>query len=295
MTLGTEPVYETTVRCWLQANIGRVNIVTVENAVPRVKKTLDRIGDKRLTLLWVDKPSTRHQLCEGIRHVQTPFWVLTDDRSFWPPDTLKHLTSAFADPSVGGAMTMQKVRPVNGVRFTVWESFGALNLVRRNIIHASLAYWNNGQVLNLSGRLSAYRTEIFQNNGFYHALKNELWLNKYPIRTGDDSFMYNWILQRGWRTSFQNDVGVTITTGVSHNSLYIRQLLRWSRDVARHTFIDFVFALNTRNFTALYRSLLNILTNYFSDIALLVELLFIMCVYTCGQLGAHRSGPAEFQ
>ena len=88
-------------------------------------------------------------------------------------------------------MTMQKVRPVNGVRFTVWESVGALNLVRRNIIHSSLAYWNNGQVLNLSGRLYIYKTKISENDEFYHVLKNDLWLDKYPIRTGDDSFMCN--------------------------------------------------------------------------------------------------------
>lgn len=46
---------------------------------------------------------------------------------------LQHLATGFGDASVGGITTAQQLVP-QGAQFTSWESFGALDLVRRNIL-----------------------------------------------------------------------------------------------------------------------------------------------------------------
>lgn len=69
------------------------------------------------------------------------------------------LVAGFEDPEVAGVSVCQKVQASTNQNdnLTVWESFGALDLVSRNILHCSLAYFNDGQAMNLSGKTVAHR------------------------------------------------------------------------------------------------------------------------------------------
>jgi cellulose synthase/poly-beta-1,6-N-acetylglucosamine synthase-like glycosyltransferase len=277
-TLGDEKNYVNTVRSWLKCNPKAINIVTVEKAVSRVKALVKKIDDNRVTLYAVESPDIRRQLTVGIQHTFTKLVVLVDDDSKWSPQTLSYLTSAFAESSIGGANTMQYVRP-RSKDFTMWESFGALNLVRRNILHSALAYFNNGQVLNLSGRTVAYRTSIIKNDEFFHAFLNDFWRGRHLIRTGDDSFITSWIIRHGWDTAFLNQPNSAIFTTVNDDLTYLKQVLRWSRDTARHYLRDlgFAFKANERRFYT--RSFLNWISNYATDFAVLGELHFLFAVF----------------
>ena len=109
--------------------------------------------------------------------MSTDIVVFADDRTYWSPDTLSGLLGALDDPKVGGVNTIQNL--ISTCRcpclLNTWESFGALNLTHRNILHVFLAYFNNGQVLNLSGQTVAYKTKIPKSEWFTAAILNDFY------------------------------------------------------------------------------------------------------------------------
>lgn len=272
-TLGEEKGYVTTLRSWLKCNPKAINIVTLKKALPRMKVLLDTtIKDDRVKLFTVDRADIRQQLLKGIAETSTKILVLVDDDSRWSAQTLSSVASAFNDPSVGGVNTMQYVRPRLDPELNVWESCGALNLVRRNILHSAVAFFHSGQVLNLSGRTVAYRTHILQDDEFKHTFVNDYWKGKYLLRTGDDSFITSWIVNREWNTAFINQANAVIVTTVNDDLTYLNQVMRWSRDTARHYWRDLVAAIKSRKYDLFVRSVLNWVCNYTTDFLVLWEL-----------------------
>lgn len=219
--------------------------------------------------------SYRNSASECIRKTKTPFHVLVDDDVRWSPKTLQRIAIAMSDPAVGGVNTIQRVCP-SGSRFTVWEMFGALNLVRRNILHSFVAYFADGHILNLSGRTAAYRTSIVQCEEFYTAFLNDYWRGRYHIRTGDDNFATSWVVQRGWKTRLVNDSDALIITTVNADKTYLKQLMRWSRDTARSYLRDAIFAIGHGNGSFRVYCVLKIVANYASDLALAIEVAMLL-------------------
>lgn len=283
--MGEEEGYATTLRSWLGCNPKAINIVTLKKAQPQIKALLETtIKDDRVRLYTVERADIRHQLLKGIAETSTKVVVLVDDDSRWSTKTLNSVASAFDDPSVGGVNTMQYVRPRLDPRLNVWESCGALNLVRRNILHSAVAYFHNGQVLNLSGRTVAYRTHILQDDEFTHKFVNDYWKGKYLLRTGDDSFITSWIVNRGWNTAFMNQSDAVIVTTVNDDITYLNQVMRWSRDTARHYLRDLVTAIKVTNYDLCVRNVLNWVCNYTTDLLVLWELGFLTIVSVLGWL-----------
>ena len=253
-------------------------ITTVDAQVVQLRKLLDSIGDPRISLYSIDAPSARRQYYESIRRVKTTFFVATDDRTRWSPSALDAILAPFQDPKVAGVTGLQGVEPAEGGRLGVWESFGALNLARRNVQHSALSHFHAGQVLNLSGRLSAYRAEVFDEPGFGDTFLNELWLGRFPLRTGDDNFLTAWLVRRGWRTRFQNAPGARVAAGTCRDAMYLRQLLRWLRDTTRCYLSDLAFALRAREWGHLVRASSNMAVYFITDFATLLEVGFLLLV-----------------
>lgn len=271
MTMGTEPQFEAVVRLWLKQNPGAVVIVTIQENMETVLSMKERVKDDRIVVKCVPKASARHQQSLGLRSVKTKFFVVADDRSHWSPQSLERVLAPFDNPSIGGVTTSQDVRPGTGKNHTTWEIFGRLNLQRRNVQHSALTYFHDGQVLNLSGRFSAYRTCIFDDDRFHEALLSERWAAKHRITTGDDNFFTTWILQRGWKTWFENPQNAKLMASVCPNHLYLWQLLRWSRDTLRYYLIDIQFSFGHRGRRHVIRSLLNMFTYFVTDISMCLE------------------------
>ncbi|KAK4654183.1 hypothetical protein QC762_401780 [Podospora pseudocomata] len=213
MTLGTEPHFRQVIQGWLRTEPKSIIITTLEARRTYIEGLVEEIGDSRIMVMAVETASYRRQCYEAISKVTTAFYIVVDDRSLWGVSTLDDILAPFRDPRVGGVTGLQAVKPRNGNTLTQWETFGALNLARRNFPHSALAFFNKGQVLNLSGRLSAYRTCIYKDRGFRDAFLHELWLGRFPITTGDDNALTTWLLHKGWRTAFQNSPGVMIAAG----------------------------------------------------------------------------------
>lgn len=270
-TLGTERNYAACVRSWLACNPAELIIVTIDKNVLNVERLADSYSNHRIRIYSVPSPNMREQQCIAIRQVTSPYLVFVDDRVSWRKCVLQHIATAFEDLAVGGVTTAGQVVPY-GNKLTMWESFGALNSVRRNIIHAWLAYFLNGAVLNLAGRTSAYRTHLIQQEQFYHAITHDFWRGRYPQRTGDDNFLTSWIIRQGWNTCFLSSPQTMIEAGVNRDATYLKQLLRWSRDTARYYSRDLVFAIRTKNKSLIICCSMKIIGNYASDLALLVDI-----------------------
>ncbi|KAL8963645.1 MAG: hypothetical protein Q9193_000114 [Seirophora villosa] len=288
-TLGDQSDYMLNVRSWLACGSGAVIIVTVAEKHDKVRAMMETLGDPRIRVYAVERADARKQASEGIRRTTTPFLAVIDDDVRVSPELLQQLAVALSDPVVGGVTTMQKVSPGTGRFLTTWESFGALNLVRRNILHSFVAYFANGHVLNLSGRTTAYRSKILQHEEFYSAFQNDYWRGRHRLRTGDDNFLTSWVVQRGWQTRFVNDQNALITTTVEGDSAYLKQLLRWSRDTARAYLRDTSFAIRRGDASFRLYCFLKVLANYASDLAVAVDVSLLLIVTIFRGYGAVDS------
>ena len=285
-TLGEEPRYEQSLRSWIASGVTDIIVVTIDDSIEHVQKILAKIQDCRFRLLSVPKADYRAQMSLGIRNVERSTIVFADDRIYWRVDTLSSMLAALEDPNVGGVNTMGTIISTNGSphELTIWESFGALNMVRRNILHSFVAYVNQGQVLNLSGRTVAYRTKILQNENFFTSYKNDYWRGKILLKTGDDNFLTNWTLHHGWRTAYVNNVTAMTESSVCPDRRYLKQITRWSRDTARSYLRDLGFAVRQKKGRHLFRAVLNIISNYIVDLIVLYEVIFLIAVTVAAQI-----------
>jgi cellulose synthase/poly-beta-1,6-N-acetylglucosamine synthase-like glycosyltransferase len=262
-----------------------------------MRETLSSIHDSRINIVSVPQAGFRDQLLKGVNCSATDLVVLSDDRVILGTETLKHLVAGFHDDSIGAVSVLQRVQSSATLDedLTVWESFGALNIVRRNMLHCSLAFFNDGQVMNLSGRTVAYRTKILKDAKFQEAFTNDLWRGRYPLKTGDDGFITGWLYTNGWKTCMQKHKSAVITAGVNADWTYLKQLLRWSRDAARQYSRELAFAIKSRKLYHVKRSLLNIASNYATDFSVLMELffLFLIAVAHNGHPKAHPGLPGS--
>ena len=285
VTLVDQRDYITNVRSWLVRNPAAVFFITIDEMLPQLQAIIDSVADPRVHVYSVNsRPGVnwRPGAIEGIRRTKTPYLIFVDDDVTWGSRTLEYIAFAFASRDVGGVNTMQEVHP-NGLHFTTWETFGALNLVRRNILHSFLAYFRDGDVLNLSGRTAAYRTEVLQREEFYFALMNDYWRGRHRITTGDDNFLTSWVVRRGWKTRFLNQKEAIITTSMNDDASYLKQLIRWSRDTARSYLRDFDFAIKTRRISLLSYCVFKTVANYTSDLVVITEIGILLVITASGR------------
>ncbi|KAF2969755.1 hypothetical protein GQX73_g3867 [Xylaria multiplex] len=287
ITLGTEPRYRETISQWLTSNPSAIIIITIKSKYSDLVKLIESYDDSRISLHWVETPSARLQYAKAVQLVKTPLFVIADDRSRWMPGTLNGVLRPLSNTQIGGATVFHGVAPMNDKYFTPWELFGLLNIHRRNVQHATVAFINGGQVLNLSGRLAAFRTNIFQKQAFYDYFVHEKWLGRFAIRTGDDNAFTTWVVREGWETWFENDPNAATTVLSLPSSIYLKQLLRWQRDTARHYLSDLFYGFRSAQKRLIVRAALNIVVYYTTDVSILVELssLSFLCVNRLSGLG----------
>jgi hypothetical protein len=144
---------------------------------------------------------------------------------------LPFILAPFEDQKVGGVGTSQRVQPC-GPKMTVWEVLAAFRLTIRNIEIASSTHIDGG-VPCLSGRTAAYRTIILKDPEFIHGFTHDLWLNKYPLNSGDDKFLTRWMVSHGWNTYIQCCREAELLSTMKPNWRFLLQVLRWTRNTWR--------------------------------------------------------------
>ncbi|KAI8097914.1 glycosyltransferase like family 2-domain-containing protein [Gilbertella persicaria] len=194
------------------------------------------VDPDKIRILTVSKANKRLQMVAGINATTTEILVFADDDAIWKPTMLQYMLACFEDLKMGGVGTCQAVHAVdlNGHQ-TVWEVLAGFRLSIRNIEIAASTHIDGG-VCCLSGRTAAYRTLILHDPAFQHSFLNDLWLNKYPLNSGDDKFLTRWMVSHGWNTYIQVCPEAELFSTFKNNWRFIKQVLRWTRNTWRSDF-----------------------------------------------------------
>lgn len=224
------------------ANVPRELIIVVghrdlvaeaENAVARFKKC----RQSKISINFTEYPNKRHQLTRGIEHVTTPIVVLLDDHVFWPsPSFLPSILAPFEDPKVCGVGTNKRVRRTETGYSTksFWNMIGALYLERNNF-NAGATSAVDGGISCISGRTSAHRTQVLQQEEFMDGFKNERFLfgTLGPLNADDDKYITRYYVRKGYKVKFQICDDALIETTLGEYPKYLSQCLRWARTTWR--------------------------------------------------------------
>eukprot|EP00521_Asterionellopsis_glacialis_P010059 CAMPEP_0195289596 /NCGR_PEP_ID=MMETSP0707-20130614/5807_1 /TAXON_ID=33640 /ORGANISM="Asterionellopsis glacialis, Strain CCMP134" /LENGTH=634 /DNA_ID=CAMNT_0040349619 /DNA_START=534 /DNA_END=2435 /DNA_ORIENTATION=- len=221
-------------KIWMKNKPFEIIIVTSDEMKDDLKKMTDRIDASLFRVLSVKVPNKRAQMVEGAKNVTTSMIAFSDDDAIWTENFLEWMLAPFDDDRMGGTGSRQEMMPVNR-HPTFWEVIADFRLTMR-MIEASSSTFLDGGIACLSGRTAVYRTEIVQDPNFQEAFINEKWLGKYRLHSGDDKFLTRWIVKHGWKMRFQNHKECNLWTTFKDNRLFVKQVLRWTRNTWRSDF-----------------------------------------------------------
>ncbi|MFY9265587.1 MAG: glycosyltransferase [Solirubrobacterales bacterium] len=214
------------IRSWLAAGADEIVMVFPEDEA-HVMRTVERaLGwNPRIWYYTTDNPAKRNSLRVGILAASKPIVVLSDSDTLWEPDCLKNLLMPFADPTVGGVGTRQRVWDVSS---SVWRRAADWMLDAKYLTYVP-AMARKGGVSCLSGRTVAYRREVLLAS--LDGLTEETFLGRKCV-SGDDGRLTWLCLNMGYKTAYQiNAVAWTMMPDSARG--FFMQRLRWSRNSYR--------------------------------------------------------------
>lgn len=177
-------------------------------------------------------PGKRPKLVKGVDATSTDLVVLVDSDVIWAPDVLRKLKMPFIDPEMGGVSARPYMYPSGDGRPTIWERLADFYLDSRYSTEvAATTRW--GQAVScLSGRTSAYRTQLLQS--LREPFLNETFNGKACI-SGDDKCYTMLVLRQGYKTWHQLDA-VIYSTFKPNFQGFTQQRIRWARNSFRSDF-----------------------------------------------------------
>ena len=198
----------------------------------RVCKGLD---DVTIEVKAIERASKRMQVLHALPFVNTKVTVLVDDHVFWPDQFLPHILAPFQNARVGGVGTKKRVRRVDhGFSFkSFWNFLGCVYIERHNFEIAATSNIDGG-VFCLSGRTSAVRSLILNQEDFIRGFGNEMVLNRWgPLNADDDNFITRFLVRNGWDIKFQTQDSAIMETTLGEYPKFLFQCLRWVRSIWR--------------------------------------------------------------
>lgn len=188
-------------KSWLANHPREIMVVTTIPWLTSVKELIQKVNDARIiTLHTIGGRGKRPALVKGIQQARIPVVALVDDHIAWSLNTLNGLLNSLSESRDVGGVT--PIKNNKDPQMTALRAIAATRLNRSNVANATMAYFANGQVIVCSGKTSAYRTEILQDPSFLDHFNRDLWMNKYPLVSGDDVAITYWLYRNGWRTGF---------------------------------------------------------------------------------------------
>jgi hyaluronan synthase len=181
------------------------------------------------TVRWTHTPvaSKRIALSIGIELASGDIAVLVDSDTLWTQDTLAELVRPFADSSVGGVTTRQRILEHERSWITRWMDW----LENSRALYSMPAQSVLGQVGCLPGRTIAFRRVIL--NRVMQQFLTEKFLGVF-LEVSDDRTLTNLTLKAGFRTVYQYTSLVYTDAPLRVGKLF-RQQLRWARGSQYHT------------------------------------------------------------
>jgi hyaluronan synthase len=185
---------------------------------------LERVCDEFApTVRWTHTPiaSKRRALNIGIDLASGDIAVLVDSDTLWTENTLSELVRPFADATVGGVTTRQRILNPERGWMTRWLDW----LENSRALYSMPAQSAIGQVGCLPGRTIAFRRVIL--NRVMDRFMTERFLGVF-LEVSDDRTLTNLTLKEGFRTVYQYTSLVYTDAPLRLGKLF-RQQLRWAR------------------------------------------------------------------
>ncbi len=196
-------------------------IVVINGAV---NPDLEQVCDEFAPLVrWVHTPipGKRNAVMIGTRMSVGEITVLVDSDTIWTDATLPELVKPFADASVGGVTTRQRILDPTRSWITRWADF----LENTRALYSMPAQSSLGQVGCLPGRTIAFRRRILMQ--VMDAFMSEKFLGVF-LEVSDDRTLTNLTLKAGYRTVYQY-TSLVYTDAPLQVKKLAKQQLRWAR------------------------------------------------------------------
>ncbi len=182
-----------------------------------------------LRCLWTPIAGKRNAIKVGVAASTQPICVLVDSDTIWTTyadehgghATLPELVKPFADPTVGGVTTRQRILDPERSWFTRWADW----LENTRALYSMPAQSALGQIGCLPGRTIAFRREILVRA--MDAFISDRFLGV-VLEVSDDRTLTNEALKQGYRTVYQY-TSLVYTDAPRRWAKLFRQQLRWAR------------------------------------------------------------------
>ncbi|MFJ3380601.1 glycosyltransferase family 2 protein [Curtobacterium sp. NPDC090217] len=166
-------------------------------------------------------PGKRNAVKVGTEMSNGDITVLVDSDTVWTPGALEELLKPFADESVGGVTTRQRILEPERSWITRWADW----LENSRALYSMPAQSVLGQIGCLPGRTIAFRRNILMRvmDRFMH----EKFMGVF-LEVSDDRTLTNLTLKEGYRTVYQYTSLVYTDAPLQVKKLF-KQQLRWAR------------------------------------------------------------------
>ncbi len=187
-------------------------------------EALEQVCDEFAPLVrWTHTPipGKRNAVKVGTEMSTGDITVLVDSDTVWTPGTLSELLKPFADESVGGVTTRQRILEPTRSWITRWADW----LENSRALYSMPAQSVLGQIGCLPGRTIAFRRNILVRvmDRFMH----EKFMGVF-LEVSDDRTLTNLTLKEGYRTVYQYTSLVYTDAPLQVKKLF-KQQLRWAR------------------------------------------------------------------
>jgi hyaluronan synthase len=180
-------------------------------------------------MIWTPIAGKRNAVKVGVAASSQPITVLVDSDTIWTSysdvngyhRTLPELVKPFADPTVGGVTTRQRILNPERAWITRWADW----LENTRALYAMPAQSALGQIGCLPGRTIAFRREILVRA--MDDFMSERFLGVF-LEVSDDRTLTNYTLKQGYRTVYQFHSLVYTDAPLQLKKLF-KQQLRWAR------------------------------------------------------------------
>jgi cellulose synthase/poly-beta-1,6-N-acetylglucosamine synthase-like glycosyltransferase len=186
--------------------------------------TLEAISDEFAPLVrWVHTPipGKRNAVMIGTELSTGDITVLVDSDTVWTDNTLSELVKPFADESIGGVTTRQRILEPERSWITRWADW----LENSRALYSMPAQSVLGQVGCLPGRTIAFRRSIMVR--VMDKFMTERFMGVF-LEVSDDRTLTNLTLKEGYRTVYQYTSLVYTDAPLQIKKLF-KQQLRWAR------------------------------------------------------------------
>ncbi len=186
--------------------------------------TLESISEEFAPLVrWVHTPipGKRNAVMIGTELSTGDITVLVDSDTVWTSNTLAELVKPFADDSVGGVTTRQRILEPERSWITRWADW----LENSRALYSMPAQSVLGQVGCLPGRTIAFRRSIMVR--VMEKFMTERFMGVF-LEVSDDRTLTNLTLKEGFRTVYQYTSLVYTDAPLQIKKLF-KQQLRWAR------------------------------------------------------------------